>query len=234
MYCLLFMDGANEVPAMEELYQWAKASNCDTFIDIGANIGCFTLYFGRQGGFKHIYSFEPDPGNYAQLTSNIWLNDLVRSVQAFQLALSAENGTAEFYRPMNRQADEFGKYNMGTSGLDKYPRRHEGSEKVQVVKKRLDDVLSVAGKTLAIKIDVEGHELSVLKGMEELLRNNDCGLMMEVWSHVPENCKAVNAFLDSLGYIRTAQDVEPDTHFYARAATVSRFEHPASAVAATS
>lgn len=217
--CLLYLDGANEVPAMNELNHWAhSAPGCDTFIDIGANIGCFTLFFGRQSKIEHIYSFEPDPGNYSQLVSNIWLNNLQPKVQPFAVALSSEGGTADFHRPRNRQSDEFGKYNMGTSGLDRYPRRHEGSEKVEVIKRRLDDVLQLRGKTIAIKIDVEGHELSVLKGMQDLLRNNDCGLMMEVWGHVPENCRAVQELLSDLGYTRAAKEVEPDTHFYSRAA----------------
>jgi hypothetical protein len=105
---------------------------------------------------------------------------------------------------------------MGTSGLDKYPKRHEGSEKVEVSKRRLDDLLHFDGKAIAIKIDVEGHELSVLKGMQDLLRNNNCGLMMEVWGHVPENVRAVNELLSGLGYTREAKDIEPDTHFYVK------------------
>jgi len=117
---------------------------------------------------------------------------------------------------------------MGTSGLDRYPKRHDGSEKVEVSKRRLDDVLQFNGKAIAIKIDVEGHELSVLKGMQELLRNNDCGLMMEVWGHDPENCRAVSELLTGLGYTRAAKDIEPDTHFYVKTAGA---EAPASATA---
>jgi FkbM family methyltransferase len=216
MDCLLYLDGANEVPAMNELNRWAQSTPCDTFIDIGANIGCFTLFFAQQPNIQHIYSFEPDPGNHAQLVTNIWLNELHRKVQPYAIALSSESGTAEFHRPRNRQADEFGKYHMGTSGLDRYPKRHEGSEKVEVSKRRLDDVLEFHGKAIAIKIDVEGHELSVLRGMQELLRNNDCGLMMEVWGHDPENCRAVAELVTGLGYTRAAKDIEPDTHFYVK------------------
>lgn len=218
MDCLLFLDGANEVPAMNELNRWAQSNACDTFVDIGANIGCFTLYFGGQPKIEHIYSFEPDPSNYAQLVSNIWLNDLQRRVEPFAVALSAESGVADFHRPRNRQADEFGKFNMGTSGLDRYPKRHDGSEKVEVNKRKLDDVLPLRGKTIAVKIDVEGHELSVLKGAQEFLKGNNCGLMMEVWGHDPENCRAVDELLTSAGYTRAAKDIEPDTHFYVKAA----------------
>ena len=88
-------------------------------------------------------------------------------MQRFNIALSSESGLAPFHRPRGRQADEFGKYNMGTSGLDRYPRRHDRSEEVEVRKRRLDDVLQLHAKTIAIKIDVEGHELSVLRGMRD-------------------------------------------------------------------
>lgn len=216
MDCMVYLDGANELPAMNELKKWVDSNPCDTFIDIGANIGCFTLFFSRHPKIQRIYAFEPDPGNHAQLVSNIWLNDQQQRIRPFEMALSQESGMAVLYRPRSRQNDEFLKYNMGTSGLDRYPRRHDDSEKIEVTKQRLDDVLKLSGSTIAVKIDVEGHELSVLKGMQDLLRNNNCGLMMEVWSQNQENARAVAELLGGLGYARINTDFEPDTHLYTR------------------
>jgi len=216
MDCMVYLDGANELPAMTELERWVNANPCDTFIDIGANIGAFTLYFSRNPKLQRLVAFEPDPGNYAQLVANVWLNQQQSRVRTCEMALSDESGVAVLYRPKARQSDEFLKYNMGTSGLDRYPRRHDDSEKVDVAKRRLDDVVNLSGATIAIKIDVEGHEYSVLKGMQELLRNNNCALLMEVWSQNKENCRDVTAFLSEVGYKREETEIEPDTHLYVR------------------
>ena len=214
MDCMVYLDGSNELPAMTELKRWVDSGPCDTFIDIGANIGSFTLFFSQHPKMQRLYAFEPDPGNHAQLVANIWLNDQQRRIQPFEMALSDESGMAVLYRPKGRQSDEFLKYNMGTSGLDRYPRRHDNSEKLEVAKRRLDDVLMLSGSTIAVKIDVEGHEYSVLKGMQNLLRNNSCGLMMEVWNRNQENSRAVSELLTGLDYTRVNTDFEPDTHLY--------------------
>ena len=216
MDCMVYLDGANELPAMKELKRWVDSGPCDTFIDIGANIGSFTLFFSQHTKLQRLYAFEPDPGNHAQLVANIWLNEQRQRIQPFEMALSDESGMAVLYRPKGRQSDEFLKYNMGTSGLDRYPRRHDNSEKIEVAKRRLDDVLNLSGNTIAIKIDVEGHEYSVLKGMQDLLRNNECGLIMEVWSRNEDNSRAVNALLAGLGYTRVNTNIEPDTHLYVK------------------
>lgn len=216
MDCMVYLDGTNELPAMMELQGWVDSCPCDTFIDIGANIGCFSLFFTRHPKIQKIYAFEPDPSNHAQLVSNIWLNNQQRKVRTFEMALSGESGVAVLFRPQNRQSDEFSKFNMGTSGLDRYPRRHDQSEKVEVAKRKLDDVLELSGATIAIKIDVEGHELSVLMGMKEVLKKNNCGLMMEVWSQNQENATAVSDLLGGLGYIRSDSEFEPDTHLYTK------------------
>lgn len=216
MDCMVYLDGANELPAMTELKRWVDSSSCDTFIDIGANIGCFSLFFSKHPKIQTIYAFEPDPSNNAQLVSNIWLNDQQRKVKSFEMALSEDSGMAVLFRPQNRQIDEFSKFNMGTSGLDRYPRRHDESEKIEVAKRKLDDVLALSESTIAIKIDVEGHELAVLSGMKELLKKNNCGLMMEVWSRNMENSMAVSNLLAELGYLRCDSGFEPDTQVYTK------------------
>ena len=217
MDCMVYLDGTNELPAMLELQNWVDSSSCDTFIDIGANIGCFSLFFARNPNIRNIYAFEPDPSNHAQLVANVWLNKQQKKTKTFEVALSGESGVAVLFRPQGRQADEFSKFNMGTSGLDRYPRRHDESESVQVAKRKLDDVLKISGANVAVKIDVEGHELSVLAGMKEFLKRNNCGLMMEVWSQNHENATAVGRLLSELGYSRSGADIEPDTHLYTKA-----------------
>ena len=71
----------------------------------------------------------------------------------------------------------------------------EVSFKVRQV--RFDDEYSIAGKTLIIKMDVEGYEFHALAGMERTLRDNACYLQVELYSDRLEELKAL---LAGLGY----------------------------------
>mgnify|MGYP003327417815 CR=1 FL=1 len=66
-----------------------------------------------------------------------------------------------------------------------------------VILKKGDDVLQFKNKTLTIKIDVEGFEFFVLKGLKKNLINNSCVLQIEIWE---KNNDEVHRFLSSLGY----------------------------------
>jgi hypothetical protein len=74
---------------------------------------------------------------------------------------------------------------------------------------RLDDMLRLNGENVAIKIDVEGHELAVVEGMRDLLRGNRCLIQAEVYHPRLDEFRAV---MDGLGYweLRT---IPPDRYF---------------------
>src|SRR3989344_7834687 len=64
----------------------------DTVIDIGAHIGSFSMLAANLAPTGHIFSFEPDPANFAQLINNINAAN-TKNVVARQIAVSAKQGT---------------------------------------------------------------------------------------------------------------------------------------------
>ena len=69
------------------------------------------------------------------------------------------------------------------------------------------------GKRIAIKIDVEGHEVNVINGALKLLSENDCVLQVECFTAVPE----LEGILRAIGYKRK-NSISGD-HYFARSAT---------------
>jgi len=144
----------------------------DVVIDLGANIGYFTLLaaklVGREG---KVYAFEPEPRNYQYLTKNIQLNGYDNAV-ALQKAVADKPGKVKlFICPYDTGHHTIQKYD----GIQAYRPDFldEKKEFVEVEQVRLDDFLrGKATKVNVIKMDVEGAEMLALAGMEELIKEN--------------------------------------------------------------
>lgn len=144
----------------------------DVVIDLGANIGYFTLLAAKLVGKKgKVYAFEPEPRNYQYLIRNIQLNGY-ENVIAVQKAVADKHGTVKlFICPYDTGHHTIQKYD----GIQAYRPDfvNEKKEFVEVEQVRLDDFFG--GKTTkidVIKMDVEGAEMLALAGMEQLIRGN--------------------------------------------------------------
>ena len=127
----------------------------DLFLDVGANIGYFSrqaLRFGAQ-----IRAFEPHPQIFAHLQKN--LGGFEGKCQLYNSALSDQKGEFSLYIPENFSKNE------GVASLEPM----DNSTELKVQTEKLDSMSP--GKVRLMKIDVEGHELQVLKGAEQLLKN---------------------------------------------------------------
>lgn len=134
------------------------------FLDVGANIGHFSLLAaGRiDPELGEVVALEPSGDNYETLTTNLAAND-ARSVSALRLAASDDPGTLTLH--LNR--GNTGDHRIGRGGpapSDEF----EGAEQVSV--RDLDSLCKELGivPTL-IKVDTQGHELAVFRGMAEIL-----------------------------------------------------------------
>ena len=74
-----------------------------------------------------------------------------------------------------------------------------------------DEILKYRNKNLAIKIDVEGHEIYVLQGIEKLLKSNKCILQIELFD---KNFPIVNSYLNNNGYKNIDNVKERSNYFY--------------------
>ncbi|GEM_PF-2887827 len=132
-------------------------------IDVGANIGFFSLALRRVAGTT-VLAFEPAPDNFRQLTEVLAARDDARQIVPFQLALSDRSGTALLHLSDFAPTDH-----------KLIPSR--SSTTVEIATARLDDFLAqhpefAARPVSLIKIDVQGAELLVLRGMTHTLEVN--------------------------------------------------------------
>jgi FkbM family methyltransferase len=124
------------------------------FVDIGANVGGYSLRAAALGA--QVYALEPNHETYKVLKRNAEINDL--SLNAYNLAAGHFKGVARLYSESGRE---------GKASLIPYASASK-VESVNVV--TLDDLFSSEIKTIdLLKIDVEGSELDVLKGSQEVL-----------------------------------------------------------------
>ncbi len=121
----------------------------DIAVDIGANVGYYTLLMAKNEA--NVFSYEPEPQNFELLKKNVSLNDFSSNVKLYNKAVSNFNGNSK----LALAEHSTGQHKLGTNRF--------GNEAidVEVIKLELD-------KIDFAKIDVEGDELHVLQGMKTL------------------------------------------------------------------
>ena len=128
-------------------------------VDVGANIGLYSLFLSSLvSPAGSVLAFEPEPNLFATLRENCGTNNAT-NVFPFQCALGRANGLATFQRSA---------FNSGDNRLG---HALVGHDTVEVKVERFDD-LQPNSKPDFVKVDVQGHELAALSGMEQALAAN--------------------------------------------------------------
>lgn len=157
-----------------------------SIIDVGGNIGCNTLMFSDYGPV-HVY--EPVFGDIIQ--KNVNQNNLKHEVHVNKFGLSDREETVKIYRPKKQ---EYGLTNYG--GYSMNPNKfHDIESYIKVNTKVYDLDVPIS----FVKIDVEGHEEKVLRGMETTLRKWKPYVMIE--DHDFSSGK-LTSILKDFGYTR--------------------------------
>ena len=146
------------------------------FCDIGANIGYFTTLAAKLvGRFGQVLAFEPDTHNYRLLTKNI-VNNGIENTLLFDKALGAQPDVVTLFRSATNLGDHR-LYSEG-AGTDRVTAQIQITTLDQVVQRgaaRLPDV---------IKIDVQGFEGQVFRGMASLLTlSRPLTILTEFWPY---------------------------------------------------
>lgn len=167
------------------------------FIDVGANIGLFTLHASRLvGNTGRVISFEPFSTNFTSLTNHIRINELV-NVRAEKLALGSKNDFVNLYYNPDEQ-------NLGM--VSTHQTEHCIIEQTNIVS--LDTYIkdNPVSRIDLIKIDVEGHEYEALIGMQNMLIKHRPTIIIEILEDNESlaakngNSKKINSYLEDLGY----------------------------------
>jgi FkbM family methyltransferase len=126
----------------------------DTFIDIGACIGDYSIWLAKNN--LKCFAFEPNNDNYNSLINNIELNNLTESIETYNYGLGKKTEKVFFETNIT---------NRGYSG--KYANFKEGfKEEVEI--KTFDEIFESMGisynQSIIIKIDAEGMEAEIIEG----------------------------------------------------------------------
>jgi FkbM family methyltransferase len=171
----------------EKIYDF-KQSRLNDVIDVGSNIGLSAIYF-KSKGYKRIYCFEPDSKNFSRLKSLLKSD---KSIQLINAAVSDYDGSANF--------------NISETGITgRIAQTKQKSSKIETVQVlKIDSfVLNQKINPSAIKIDVEGEELNVLKGSTNTLKKFAPVIVME--THPGVTLSAILNFLKKYGYVLSAK-----------------------------
>jgi len=132
-----------------------------SFVDVGANVGLYTLFGARLvGPSGHVIALEPVPRLARLLRQTVAMNGLSAWVDVHQAAAAEVSGARTLHVA----------FPYGHSSL--YPLPHE-HEQTSVHGLALDDLLSTERAIHCLKIDVEGAELDVLRGLQATLQRHD-------------------------------------------------------------
>ena len=134
-------------------FDWLKTIGTGVFYDVGACVGSYSLMAAARGA--SVVAFEPMPWNYAECMANVYLNSLEDRITVLPVAVGAEDGTAVLKHPGGPVPG------FGEAGR---PRFAQTTWNLKIPMVRLGD--SGLPRPTHVKIDVEGAEIDVLRGMD--------------------------------------------------------------------
>ena len=156
-----------------ELTSYLEKKQPRIFVDIGANIGLYTIKMARQmGNNGKVIAIEADPENYEALVENIKLNKL-SNVHAFNLACWDKEEDVKLFMGLTKE-----------KGISSVKAKVSGRT-VVVHGNMLDNILAGLGikEVDIVKIDVEGAEKEVLLGMKETVAaSKNIEILFEAWN----------------------------------------------------
>jgi len=152
--------------------------------DIGANIGLHTALLSRLvGPSGTVVAFEPNPELFHSLKTTC---DRLGNVKLIREGLSNHSAVVEFFIPTDHTMASLHNWTS------------QPTTNIQIVVTPLDGLYLPPPDF--IKCDVEGHELEVFQGAEQLLRKHKPSILFESYSQNSDNHVAAPKFLQSLGY----------------------------------
>jgi FkbM family methyltransferase len=188
------VDGYYDISSVHVLQNFLKPGM--TFLDVGTHVGQYTLVASDLVGLRGtVHSFEPQPDTFDILEHNVRTNHLT-NVHLNNCALAETSKEVELYVAAPD--------NVGQSSLRR-PHNYSGIA-LKVPCRTLDEYVEEhrIHRVDLIKIDVEGSELSVLRGARKTISRMKPYLIVEFWDEFQReygtSCAEMAAFLKELGY----------------------------------
>ena len=166
-----------------------KLNKNSNAIDIGANLGYFSILFSSIIKQGKVYSFEPEKKNFKKLLDNIKLNNF-KNILPYNIGLS--NSKSQKKMILTSEINEGGHHILNSNNIN---------SKYQIINTdKLDNIIKNKKIFKIVKIDVEGHELKVLEGMSNVLIRTHYIIIEE-----NNNFRKINLFLKKFNFKKIAK-----------------------------
>ena len=191
-----------EIQGTGKKYKIGEIEN-NVFYDIGANVGVFSIYAGLKNKLK-VYSFEPEPNSFAELTKAIELNNL--DITPLLVGLGSTNKSG-YFNIKNNQA--------GLSG-HQISQKKNGKGNFILSVQSIDNLIKekIILSPNYVKIDVDGNEMEILRGMYDTLYGKELkSILVEIDDE--NNIKPINDYLNNFGFkVNNEVDKNTQNHIY--------------------
>ncbi len=174
-----------------------------TVIDVGANIGCFTVAAARRvGAGGHVYAFEPEESTFRQLQRNIEMNRLT-NVTAMRMAVGGNEGEIVLHADANRL------FSSIYAEVNGRATTHGTEQRVPVI--TLDRLMHERGiaRCHYLKLDCEGAEHDIVSAMTAQTAGCIEGITMEVHKVPGQDGHTLGQRLAALGFERLGTSTLP-------------------------
>lgn len=149
----------------------------DVVIDIGANVGCVSIYLAKKYPFLKIYSFEAHPINYQNLLKNIELNNVSNIVPNNLIVLDRDDDFLDI---------ELNLYNSGSTSIFKTNKNSINTFNVKTIS--LDTIIKnfEISDIKFLKLDCEGSEFTILNSSNKVREINIENIAVEIHTFVSD------------------------------------------------
>jgi FkbM family methyltransferase len=197
-WCVYFF-GSFAPHELQALSSVAGTQRLKTFWDIGGNTGHHSLFMSKL--CRQVHYFEPFPALRERFQSNVELNK-IDNVNVHEIGLGAQEDTLTYYAPTQR--------NLGTGS---FLQSHSASNVAagEIVVRRGDDVCGEEGVAPPdiIKLDVEGFEFDVLRGMQETLSTYKPVVLMEITQSSLQHLAPEDSISEFFPYQHSIYEIRP-------------------------
>lgn len=191
---------AKEPRTIEWLERELRSS--DTYYDIGANVGTYSLYAAKLGaGEANVYAFEPSFQNFNQLCRNIILNHCEDAVTPLMIPLCGETHFDKFYY---QNMETGGALHSFARAIDYKAERFVPIMSLGAIGFSLDSLVEIPGirPPNLMKIDVDGLEYEILLGARKLLQQGNLrSILLEINEDLAEEATNIIKYLYEKGFV---------------------------------